>query len=228
VDRIFREAAKAALYAWKQDNAGLEDLVNDIWVWYLESPKTQQKLKSIEKHEAVKSVKRAALQMLSKNQLTSNEFFGMNLYSSESVKEALLGVSKNHYLVDILPRAIEALGELNEVRAEAIRSRYVDGTIPVRQSKEQVQLSKSVKSLTEHVNIIAITAGVDSQGNVKEGPGSRNSVFPETRRVKGSGHSDPTGDIAMVLIEHPEVRDEYLEVQPIREFLGGRGYAQPA
>ena len=89
-------------------------------------------------------------------------------------------------------------------------------------------LSRAVKSLTEHVNIIAITAGVDSDGNVTEGPGSRHAVFPETRRGRGAGHADPTGDIAVMLIEHPELRDEYLEVQPIREFLGGRGYAQPS
>jgi len=227
MDAIFRKAAKSALFAWKQDEAGLEDLVNDIWVWYLESPTTQRKLKSIEPHEAVKSVKKAALQMLSKSQLTSNEFHGRNLYSSDSVKDALLGRSKNRYLVDILPKALESLADQNEDYAEAIRSKYTDGKTPA-QGSEAVKATRAVKSLTEHVNIIAITAGVDSDGNVTEGPGSRHAVFPETRRGRGAGHADPTGDIAVMLIEHPELRDEYLAVQPIREFLGGRGYAQPS
>ena len=227
MDAIFRKAAKSALFAWKQDEAGLEDLVNDIWVWYLERPTTQKKLKSIEPHEAVKSVKKAALQMLSKSQLTSNEFHGRNLYSSDSIKDALLGRSKNHYLVDILPKALESLADQNEVHAEEIRLRYEDGVVPVENAPQQ-RLKRAVKSLTEHVNIIAITAGVDSDGNVTEGPGSRHAVFPETRRGRGAGHADPTGDIAVMLIEHPELRDEYLEVQPIREFLGGRGYAQPS
>ncbi|ASZ75396.1 helix-turn-helix DNA binding protein [Mycobacterium phage JoshKayV] len=221
MDRIFRRAARDALFAWKQDESGLDDLVSDIWVWYLESPTTQRKLQAIEPHEAQKSVKNAALQMLSKQQLSSNVFNDRNLYSSEAVKEALAGTSTNRYLVDILPRALEALAAQNEARAEAIRSRYEDGVIPVRQSKQQVQLSKAVKSLTEHVNIIAITAGVDADGNVTEGPGSRHSVFPETRPTSG-GHSDPTADIAILLIEHPELRDDYLYESPLPEFLGGR------
>ena len=76
MDAIFRKAAKSALFAWKQDEAGLEDLVNDIWVWYLERPTTQKKLKSIEPHEAVKSVKKAALQILAKNSLSDDKFDG--------------------------------------------------------------------------------------------------------------------------------------------------------
>ncbi|QDP44636.1 helix-turn-helix DNA binding domain protein [Mycobacterium phage NothingSpecial] len=221
---IFRKAAKAALFAWKQDESGLDDLVNDIWVWYLESPTTQKKLQAIEPYEAVKSVKRAALQMLSGKQLSANEFNGRNLYSSENVKEALRGESTNRYLVDILPRAMESLDAQNEAYAEAIRSRYEDGVSP-QAKREQNLLVRAHKSLTEHVNIIAITAGVDADGNVSEGPGSRHSVFPETRPTSG-GHSDPTADIAIMLIEHPELRDDYLYEPSIPEFLGGRCYAQ--
>ncbi|UJD20889.1 DNA binding protein [Mycobacterium phage Zimmer] len=221
MDKIFRQAAKAALYAWRQDESGLDDLVNDIWVWYLESPTTQRKLQSIERHEAVKSVKNAALQMLSKQMLNGNSFNGRNLYSSDNVKEALLGTSTNRYLVDILPRAMEALENQNERHAEAIKSRYEDRVVPPRGSAPEAMLKRAVKSLTEHVNVIAITAGVDSDGNLSEGPGSRHSVFPETRPTSG-GHSDPTADIAIILIEHPEVRDEYLEQTPIRDLLKGR------
>ncbi len=232
MDEIFREAAAKALIAWKQDDSGLEDLVNDIWVWYLERPATQKKLKAIESYEAVKSVKLAALQMLSKYQLSSNEFHGRNLYSSDSVKDALKGKSTNRYLEDVLPLAMDALRDQNPERAEAIRIRYEDGVVPVSRSKEQVQLSKAVKSLTEHVNIITITAGVDADGNVSEGPGSRNAVYPELRRAKGGGHSDPTGNMAIMLLENPtqdgiSLRDEYLHEEPLPQFLAGRGYAQP-
>ncbi|AMW64133.1 sigma-K factor [Mycobacterium phage EvilGenius] len=221
MDKIFRRAARDALFAWKQDESGLDDLVNDIWVWYLESPTTQRKLQAIEPHEAQKSVKNAALQMLSKQQLSSNVFNDRNLYSSDNVKDALAGTSTNRYLVDILPRALEALAKQNEEHAEAIRSRYTDGVVPTKKGGAAMLLSRAVKSLTEHVNIIAITAGVDADGNVTEGPGSRHSVFPETRPTSG-GHSDPTADIAILLIEHPELRDDYLYESPLPEFLGGR------
>ena len=227
MEKIITKSAKSALFSWKQSEEGLGDLVNDLWVWYLESPATQKKLKESDEFLARRLVYKAALQILAKNSLSDDKFDGKNLYSSDSVKDALLGRSKNHYLVDILPKALELLAEQNEDYAEAIRSKYTDGKTPA-QGSEAVKATRAVKSLTEHVNIIAITAGVDSAGNVTEGPGSRHAVFPETRRGRGAGHADPTGDIAVMLIEHPELRDEYLEVQPIREFLGGRGYAQPS
>ncbi|AMS00952.1 sigma-K factor [Mycobacterium phage Loser] len=218
---IIRRGARKALFVWKQDDSDLDDLVNDLWVWYLERPATQKKMAKLTASEAVETVKLAALQMLSGEQLSSNEFNGRNLYSSDAVKDALLGVSTNRYLVDILPRAMESLAAQNERQAETIRVRYEDGVVPPRGSAAEAMLKRAVKGLTENVNIIAITAGVDADGNVTEGPGSRHSVFPETRPTSG-GHSDPTADIAILLIEHPEVRDEYLYELPIRDLLKGR------
>lgn len=206
MESIFREAARSAMFAWKQDESGLEDLVNDIWVWYLERPATQSKLQKIERHEAVKTVKLAAMQMLSGNMLSANEFNGRNLYSSESVKEALLGASTNYYLNDILPEALKSLDQQNEGYAEAIRKRYEDGVRPKGAASDE--LRHAHKSLTEHVNIIAITAGVDAEGNVSEGPGSRNAVFPETRKGSGDNHSDPTCDLAISLVEGFKVPGE--------------------
>ncbi|AOQ28171.1 helix-turn-helix DNA binding domain protein [Mycobacterium phage DudeLittle] len=220
-DDIIRRGARKALFAWKQDDSELDDLTNDLWVWYLERPGTQRKMAKLTANEAVETVKLAALQMLSGKQLLSNEFNGRNLYSSDSVREALRGESTNRYLVDILPRAMEALAAQNERQAESIRVRYDDGIVPPADSAEAAMLKRAVKSLTEQVNVIAITAGVDADGNVTEGPGSRHSVFPETRPTSG-GHSDPTADIAILLIEHPELRDEYLYEPSLPEFLGGR------
>lgn len=225
MQEVFVKAAKSALTAWKQDHSGVDDLVNDLWAWYLERPGTQRKMDVLAFYEAVETARRAALQMLSKQQLSSNEFNGRNLYSSDAVKDALKGESTNRYLLDILPLAIESLGNQNEDYAEEIRKRYDDGIVPPQ--GKHVKLVRAVKSLTEHVNIIAITAGVDSDGNVSEGPGSRHAVFPEIRKPLGDT-SDPTGNIAVMLIENPDVRDEYLAETPLPEFLGGRGYAQSA
>lgn len=228
MDEIFRKAAKSALFAWKHDDSGLDDLVNDLWVWYLERPSVQKKLESCDKILAIDLARTHSLKILSGQALQSDKFNGRNLYSSDSVKEALLGKFSNRYLADMLPSALRALEEQNSGYAEAIKLRYEDCVIPKRQSKEQVYLSRAVKSLTEHVNVIATTAGVDADGNVSEGPGSRHAVFPETRKPQGWGHSDPTGNTAILLIEHPELRDEYLHEEPLPQFLGGRWYAQPA
>jgi hypothetical protein len=37
--RVFLRAARKALYEWGREE-GYEDLVNTLWVWYLESPGT--------------------------------------------------------------------------------------------------------------------------------------------------------------------------------------------
>lgn len=215
----FEKAAKSALFAWRQNTEGVDDLVNELWVWYLESPATQKKLQGSDEFLARRLAYKAAMQILAKRSLGDDKFNGRSLYSSDSVKDALLGKSTNRYLVDILPRAMEALASQNEKYAEAIRSRYDDGVVP-KENAPKMALKYAVRSLTEHVNVMAITAGVDAEGNVTEGPGSRHSVFPETRPTSG-GHSDPTADIAILLIEHPEVRDEYLYQPTIHELLKG-------
>lgn len=225
MNKVFKKAADSALLEWGGDFDDATDLVNDLWVWYLERPATQKKFQEIEQYEAVKTAKLAAFQMLSRRTLSSNEFNGRNLYSSESVKDALKGESNNRYLLEILPLALGELDKQNAGYAEAIRVRYEDGVVPQENAPQQ-RLKHAVKSLTEHVNVIAITANMrkDKDGNliVKEGPGSRNAVFPETRRSTGSGHSDPTADIAIMLIEHPELRDEWIREEPLPKFLGGR------
>lgn len=228
MDEIFRKAAASALFAWKQDESGLEDLVSDLWVWYLERRATRDKLQKSDKFHARRMVYTHCLQELANKSLLNDRFNGKNLYSSDSVRSALKGESRNRYLVDVLPGALDALSGQNPAQAEAVRSRYQDGEVPARGSSEEAKLKRAVKSLTEHVNVITITAGVDAEGNVSEGPGSRHAVFPNTRRSHGSGHSDPTGNTAIMLIEHPELRDEYLHEDSLTEFLGGRGYAQPA
>lgn len=225
IESIIEKSAKSALFSWRQNSEGLDDLINDLWVWYLERPGTQTKLDVSDEALARRLVYMAALQILAAKSLSDDKFGGKNLYSSEAVKDALAGASQNHYLVDILPQAFKSLQGQNEGYAEALRSRYTDGDIPSDKSAEN-RLVRAHKSLTEHVNIIAITAGVDSRGNIKEGPGSRSAVFPETRRSQGR-YSDPTGNTAVLLIEHPELRDEYLLEEPLWQFLGGRDAAQP-
>lgn len=223
IQSVIEKAAKSALFSWKQSSDGEEDLIHDLWVWYLERPGTQAKLQEADEPLARRLVYKAALQILAKQTLDSDEFQGRNLYSSDSVRAALRGQSKNRYLLDILPLALKTLDKQNSGQAEAIRARYTDGAVPDRASSEEAKLKRAVKSLTQQVNIIAITAGIDSDGKVSEGPGSRSAVFPETRRAKNSGHADPTGDTAVLLIEHPELRDEYLREYPLSDFLAGHG-----
>lgn len=212
LNTIFRKAGKFALTEWKQELDQLDALVNDIWVWYLESPTTQRKLEGLNTGEAVKTVKKAALQMLRKKTISDNLFEGKNTYSSESVKEALSGSSSCELLGDLIEDALSAMSAQNEGRyVNEITSRYTIGVIP-KQGQHHT-LKRAVRSLTEHVNLIAVKQEIDSS----------RGVDPETRRSKGGGHADPTGNTALLLLDHPEERENFLEVTYKEDFLGGAG-----
>lgn len=209
VNSTLQKAAKRALMEWGRDDSP-DDLTQDLWVWYLERPATQERFATDDEFLCRQLAYLAALQILAGQSLSSDTFNDKALYSSESVKDALKGRSTNRYLIDILPRAMAALAAKNEGQAEAIRSRYDDGVIP--KGSDADMLTKAHKSLTEHVNIIAITAGVDAEGKTTTGPGSRSAVFPETRKAKGNHHSDPTGEMAMALLAaEGDVREAFFE-----------------
>ncbi|AXH46793.1 helix-turn-helix DNA-binding domain protein [Mycobacterium phage Acolyte] len=204
LNKLFLQATRKALVGWETDLTA-DEIIQELWVWYLESPYIQTTLGKLHRGEAVLYVRSQVFNILTGEAKSRDLFDGRSLYSSDNVKDALSRASTNRYLVDILPLAMQSLEKQNEGYVEAIRVRYDDGVVPVSRSKQQVYLSRAVKSLTEHVNVIAITAGIetDERGRIsaKEGPGSKHAVFPDTRKSKGADHSDPTADMAIGLIE---------------------------
>lgn len=207
ISKVFRRGARKALIEWMREGDDvIEELVDDLWVWYLESPGTQRSIAALDEAEAVFWVRRVALQILSKQSLAGDLSTGSCIYSSESVKDVLKDRSTNRYLKDILPVAIELLDKRNSDHAEAIRSRYTDGLVPAQGAPAEL-LRKAHQALTSEVNIIAITAGVDTETKAtRSGPGSRAAVFPDTRKSSSSlGYSDPTGDEAVNLVTNGDV-----------------------
>jgi hypothetical protein len=176
-------------------------------------------MEALSEPEAVQTAHLHAMQLLSQQVLSSNTFQGQDLYSGDSLREALRGESTNKYLNEILPFALKTLEHRNEPQAEAIRRRYEDGVVPERNTPEEKILSRAVKSVTEEVNLTHLT----SDG---ECIGTRSAVFPETRKPKG-GHSDPTGNTVVLLDENPEYRYHFYQETPMHQFLGGAA-AQPA
>lgn len=218
LERIFESTAKSALFSWSQNLENLDDLISDLWVWALLRQSTLQKLKDSEDHLAKSFVRTAALQILAAQALVEDEFRGNNLYSVENVKDALLGFAKNKFLVTIMPAALKALGDKNPAYGEAIRLRYTDGEYPEDKPGKN-RLVRAHNALTKHVNIITIEAS-GAKDTKHTGPKLRNPIDPELRSA-GGGHSDPTANTALLLIAHPEMRDDYLELSPITNFTKG-------
>ncbi|AFV51184.1 sigma-K factor [Mycobacterium phage 20ES] len=208
LSKLFLRAARSALVFWKGEySTDDEELAHDLWVWYLERPSVQEKLETADAALAQTLVRDHALKILSGKSAAAD--VENAYYSSESVKDALLGVSTNRYLLDILPMAMETL---NEQYAEALRSRYDDGISPQDKSGQNA-LFRAHRAVTEIVNRIAHTAGLerDEDGNLldKEGPGSAAAVYPETRKEKGD-HSDPTANTFFLLQSEQANKPEVL------------------
>lgn len=232
IDGIFRRAAAKALLEWGWDESQyLDDLAQSMWVWYLERPSVQTQFAQLIEDDQTPLVRnlanKAAEQLLSEERYELNLFENKTIYSSDSVREALRGESTNKYLIDALPIALKAVDTHNEGHGEALRSRYVDGVVPARDSPAKYVLIRAVKSLTEEVNAMYIADDV-------KGIGSKDAMFPEQRKRKGQ-HGDPTGDVAMALIDHGDniipVVDRTGEVTAIttyrREFYGDELIRRP-
>lgn len=217
INRIFQKATRKALVGWETD-IDTTELVNELWSWYLESPYIQKKFEELSEAKLVGFARRQAINILSKDAKGRDLFESRTIYSSDSIKSALLGELKSGYLKSILPFAMEALDSKNAGYAEAIRSRYTDGVVPP-QGAQHIKLVRALKALTNHVNIIALTAG---DGNGK--PKLRRPVDPSNRSA-GGVHSDPTANIALMILDHPELRDEALFELPINQFIEGKGNA---
>lgn len=220
INTIFQKATRKALVGWETDLETTE-LINELWAWYLASPYIQKTLDSLSEGEAVKYARKQAFNILTKEIKDRDLFGSRTIYSSDSIKDALLDRSSNRHLKDILPVALRNLDNKNPGYAEAIRARYTDGEIP-SQGSGAVKLSRAMKALTEQVNITALVAGsFDSRNH--SGPKLRHAVMDPELRTSGGQHSDPTANMALALLTHPQMREEYLHETSLQEFLRGKG-----
>lgn len=221
---VLKQGAKLALQHWNLEAENHPELEQDLWVWYLESPSVTKKLDMADLSLAIDHAADQGKKTLAGNFLDADVFNGKVLFSSESIKDALLGRSTNHYLNEILPIAMNEMVEHKDIYAEALRLRYVDGIVP-QANADQQRLKHAVKSLTRHVNILVIE---DQSFTQHDSQRSGRRVDPSSRRSVGYGHSDPTGDLAIALIEHPELKPLFEEELSLQAFLGGAGYVKPA
>ncbi len=210
LDRLFRKAGQSVLAEWGIEGE-LDDLAQDLWVWYLESPGTQSKLAGMEAGEKVSAVRKAANQIVSEKVLEGDVASGRVLYSSEAIKDHLKGESSNKFLNGLMPKAMNVLAARNAGHAQAIIDRYENGEVPEPGAK-QVTLSRALKSLTAEVNVTVLS---------EENKG-RNAIFPELRRKKGE-HSDPTLDAVLGLLSE-NANKEIKTVNSRREQTGRTTY----
>lgn len=218
--RIILQAGRAAKSAlvqwysgqWSRQAEQVNDLANELLVWYMETPSTRRKMTDLSDPEIMVTFRHHARELLSKSVLEGNIFDGKVLYSSEAVKDALKGESTNIYLKTILPLALKRISKYHQ---EAIARRYVDGEFPADKREEDAQ-RRATRSLCNEINVLYITQEVDCIG-------SKSVIFPDTVRQKGT-HGDPTANTALALMQaEPSYVDEYLYESPWEQVCKGAG-----
>jgi hypothetical protein len=191
---VIRSAVARALQYWKGSEPEAEDdLVQDLYVWYLARPSVQRRYAETEFVSKRRELfYRAAMQQLSAVKLQDNAFAGRDLYSASAVRAALTGESTNKYLMSILPSALDDLGRQNSKYREAIRSRYEDGISPGTAGPAKDRLYHALTALTAHCNVTFITQEDETK--------TSSTLNPDGRRASGR-YSDPTADLALGLIQ---------------------------
>lgn len=223
LDVTIRAAAKQALHDWGRPLDDLEDLVQDVWVFYL-NPRNvslQNWVSKAETETGRRKVfyrtkrevqpdggvvwKRQGIisQILSGNQADDNIFSGEEIYSSDAVKDWLAGKSSNKYLGKLITNAMQWLGNYNPGHLAVIQERY-EQQLPeyLVPGAAAMKLSRAVKSLTDTVNRAVLEEKHGEKSSTpSRGRGPRRGV---------GGYSDPTADLALGLIKSG---DDPLEIE---------------
>ena len=211
-----RRAAKSALILWHSGQWTrqlelVDDLSQELLLWYAETPSTQEKMATLSEPEIMVTFRIHARQLLSKNTHDNNVFSGGNLYSGSAVRSALRGESTNKYLYQVIPIAMDRI--INSQKS-ALHSRYELGIVP-KENDERNLLKRAVRSLTDEINVLYLTT---NQGTL----GSKSVIFPESVKAKGGDHSDSTGNTALMLMaQKPDFVDEYLYESPWEQVCKG-------
>lgn len=209
-----------------------DDLTQEMWVQLLTSPANVRRLESSPYRERINMLSEHAKQVLWKvvydNLHNTEQIFA----SVEMVKAVLKGESSMPLLVELVKAARLELEHQDNPYADAIRRRYDEGVIPHTLVEQNQQKFAHVK-LTDEVNAAYRRLFEPPESyydgasypfpTLNDGPGSKHAVEASSRKASG-GHSDPTADAAIALLEaDPEERALLLEETPLAKILKGRG-----
>lgn len=217
-NRLIAKAAKSAGNSWLLTPDQVADLVQDIWVEYLERPTRQRAIDGVTDAEAVAYLRRHAAQILSGQVRAEYLANGDWAYSSESIKAALKGAGDNPFLAEIVPLAVARLADRHQPYAEALKSRYIDGAVPT-QGAAAVRLTAAHQALAEEIHSVMVDY------DHADGPGSRARVFPDSIRTH-NGPGDPVGELAAAMADDAVVRELFDEEAWDEGFAFGQQYVR--
>jgi hypothetical protein len=194
-------AVTRVLHNWARPLDERDDLVQEVWQWYLARPSTQAIVANRTHRTGRRNIfYKGAQQILSAQQDKDAMFHKDVVYSSDAVRDWLLGDSTNKYLGKMIQVGLDKLSD--EYR-EVIRDRFERGNIP-KQGAENARMVRALRTLTEYTNA---AFGESQETDPKKKRAS--SVQADKRRAEG-GYNDPTAKLAFAMIS---AGDQPIELQ---------------
>lgn len=203
VDWAFRTAARNASHSWVSALEP-EDVVQELWAWYLERPYVIRRFDEMDRTEALKYATKQANNIYSADVKASYIASGSVTYSSDAVKAALKGTSEHWDLERLLPLGMDALRRRYIEFADALEGRYRDNKVPATNAESQV-LKRAHQAITEEINQIHRDELVAWDKNKLK---ADRELDPDLRQQQGDT-GDPTGNIALTLMDNPEEREAF-------------------
>ncbi|WP_458682252.1 hypothetical protein [Prescottella equi] len=170
-------AASSVVIQWP-DVIDSDDLEQELWVWYLTSPKVREKLDSVPDRERHLLLVRQGHNIAAEAVKANHRFATTFAYSVDDVKAALRGEALSAALLDDFSEAMETLRERKDQNADVIRRRYGLGESLVSDS-DRSALRRAHIALTDEMNRI-VREKFDARS---DGPGSKSVVSNATAQA---------------------------------------------
>lgn len=185
--------------AWAVKDTGWsiehDDLVQELWVWYMENPGVRNRtFQSDKKRRAYFKIQAFNIAM---GKLKEDRLFTADYdYSIDVCKGILKGEIKGKQCVVDLAHAIERLRDKNEDYADIIIKRHYSGAWDAPTKPEKDRLTKAYIRLTDEMNKVSrerlaefdpVPGGTlqDGLGRPKPGETSIDDPRPEPQPVRG-------------------------------------------
>ncbi|WP_431941630.1 hypothetical protein [Nocardia grenadensis] len=181
LNKIFRKAADSVSYTWPEV-IEVDDLAQELWIWYLESPSVRRMLAGLPKHEGYNLIVRQGHNLASAARDRNARFSGRIRYIPADVVCMLESRGRiSPEMRDDLEDGMNALRDRTGTHTAALTARFVNKAIPESKT-EQKQLERAVNALTEEMNR-AVRAKFERMtpipgGTLGDGPGTRRTAFP--------------------------------------------------
>lgn len=148
--RAIKKAAGSAAFQWS-DFIEKDDLEQELWIWYLESPSVRAQINRNSPKQTHGLLVRQAHRICAE----ARRKYGQSIldfeYSVDDARDALEGHETRDYVLDDLEYALRELRDKNKPQSELITEKFVDNLPMITQARRDM-LRRGVENIADLMN----------------------------------------------------------------------------